>query len=78
MDRDVRAGQWPRGLLTQLEGRTLGLVGLGAIGSRVAVLAKPFGMRMLATTFGPDKGRAATLSCQHVPPSSSSCASPTS
>src|SRR4029077_12308533 len=47
MDRDVRAGQWPRGLLTQLEGRTMGLVGLGAIGSRVAVLAKPFGMRML-------------------------------
>src|SRR5438445_607831 len=44
MDRDVRAGQWPRGLLTQLEGRTLGLIGLGAIGSRVAVLARPFGM----------------------------------
>src|SRR2546430_7075522 len=47
MDRDVRAGQWPRGLLTQLEGRTLGLIGLGAIGSRVAVLARPFGMRLL-------------------------------
>ena len=67
MDRDVRAGQWPRGLLTQLEGRTLGLIGLGAIGSRVAVLAKPFGMRMLATTFGPDKGRAAALGAQPVP-----------
>ena len=67
MDRDVRAGQWPRGLLTQLEGRTLGLIGLGAIGSRVAVLAKPFGMRMLASTFGPDKGRAAALGAQHVP-----------
>ena len=67
MDRDVRAGQWPRGLLTQLEGRTLGLIGLGAIGSRVAVLARPFGMRMLASTFGPDKGRAAALGAQHVP-----------
>jgi phosphoglycerate dehydrogenase-like enzyme len=66
MDRDVRAGQWPRGLLTQLEGRTLGLIGLGAIGSRVAALAKPFGMRMLASTFGPDKGRAAALGAQHV------------
>src|SRR6266536_3029238 len=52
MDRDVRGGQWPRGLLTQLEGRTLGLVGLGAIGSRVAALVKPFGMRVLASTFG--------------------------
>src|SRR5439155_10912865 len=61
MDRDVRAGQWPRGLLTQLEGRTLGLIGLGAIGSRVAVLARPFGMGMLASTFGPDKGRAPAL-----------------
>jgi D-3-phosphoglycerate dehydrogenase len=67
MDRDVRAGQWPRGLLTQLEGKTLGLIGLGAIGSRVAVLAKPFGLRLLASTFGPDNGRAAALSAQHVP-----------
>jgi phosphoglycerate dehydrogenase-like enzyme len=67
MDRDVRAGQWPRGLLTQLEGRTLGLIGLGAIGSRVAVLAQPFGVRMLATTFGADNGRAAALGAQHVP-----------
>jgi phosphoglycerate dehydrogenase-like enzyme len=67
MDRDVRAGQWPRGLLTQLEGRTLGLIGLGAIGSRVATLARPFGMRMLASTFGPDKGRAGALGAQHVP-----------
>src|SRR5204863_741485 len=25
MDRDVRDGQWPRGLLVQLEGKTLGL-----------------------------------------------------
>jgi phosphoglycerate dehydrogenase-like enzyme len=67
MDRDVRAGKWPRGLLTQLEGKTLGLIGLGAIGSRVAVLAKPFGLRLLASTFGPDNGRAAALSAQHVP-----------
>ena len=59
MDRDVRDGQWPRGLLIQLEGKTLGLVGLGAIGRRVATLAAPFGMRLLAATWGPDGGRAA-------------------
>jgi len=29
MDRAVRAGQWPRGLVTQLEGRTLGVIGEG-------------------------------------------------
>jgi phosphoglycerate dehydrogenase-like enzyme len=67
MDRDVRAGEWPRGLLVQLEGRTLGLVGLGAIGSRVAALARPFGMRLLATTYGPDNGRAAAAGARHVP-----------
>ena len=33
MDRDTRAGQWPRGQLIQLEGRTVGLIGLGAIGA---------------------------------------------
>lgn len=54
-------------VVTQLEGRTLGLIGLGAIGSRVAVLARPFGMRLLASTFGPDQGRAAALGAQHVP-----------
>ena len=67
MDREVRAGQWPRGLLVQLEGRTLGLIGLGAIGSRVAALAKPFGMRLLAATYGPDNGRAAAAGARHVP-----------
>lgn len=66
MDRDVRAGQWPRGLLTQLEGHTLGLVGLGAIGRRVAALAAPFGLRLLATTSGPDAGRAAALGAKAV------------
>ncbi len=29
MDRDVRAGQWPRGLLNQLEGRTFGVISQG-------------------------------------------------
>ena len=33
MDRDTRAAQWPRGQLIQLEGRTVGLIGLGAIGA---------------------------------------------
>lgn len=67
MDAAVRAGQWPRSLLTQLEGKTLGLVGLGAIGSRVAALAAPFGMRLLATTWGADENRAAAAGARHVP-----------
>jgi len=67
MDAAVRAGQWPRGLLVQLEGKTLGLVGLGAIGRRVAALAAPFGMRLLASTLGPDAGRAEAAGASHVP-----------
>ncbi len=67
MDSAVRSGEWSRRLLTQLEGKTLGLVGLGAIGSRVAQLARPFGLRVLASTWGPDNGRAAMLGARHVP-----------
>ncbi len=67
MDRDTRAGQWPRGLLVQLEGRTVGLIGLGAIGGRVAALLRPFGVRLLAATHGPDGGRAAAAGARHVP-----------
>jgi D-3-phosphoglycerate dehydrogenase len=67
MDAAVRAGQWPRRLLTQLEGKTLGVIGFGAIGSRVAALAAPFGMRVLVSTWGPDDGRATAVGARHVP-----------
>jgi D-3-phosphoglycerate dehydrogenase len=67
MDRGVRAGQWPRALLVQLDGKTLGIMGLGAIGRRVATLAGAFGMRVLAMTWGPDDGRAASVGARHVP-----------
>ncbi|MEP6493847.1 MAG: phosphoglycerate dehydrogenase [bacterium] len=67
MDRAVRAGEWPRGFLVQLEGKTLGLIGFGAIGRRVAALAAPFGMRILISTMRADNGRAATAGATHVP-----------
>jgi phosphoglycerate dehydrogenase-like enzyme len=49
-DSGMRKGEWSRDSLvgTELDGRTLGIVGLGAIGRRVARLAKGFGMRVLA------------------------------
>ena len=67
MHAGVRAGEWPRGLLVQVDGKTLGVVGLGAIGSRVATLAAAFGMTVLASTLGADDGRSASVGARHVP-----------
>jgi D-3-phosphoglycerate dehydrogenase / 2-oxoglutarate reductase len=49
-DGDMRKGEWSREALVgmELEGRTLGIVGLGAIGRRVARQANGFGMHVLA------------------------------
>jgi len=52
LDRRVRAGEWqPVRAFAQnrrgLDGQTLGVVGVGDIGSRVAALGRAFGMRVL-------------------------------
>ena len=46
--RNQRAHRWERHDLGELGGRTLGLLGLGAVGSQVAHLAAAFGMHVLA------------------------------
>lgn len=66
MDAAVHRGEWPRGQLVQLEGKTLGVVGLGTIGCRVAALAGAIGMRVLTSTWGPDAGRSAAMRARHV------------
>ncbi len=48
-DQQVRAGGWPRLVGTELWGGTLGLVGLGRVGKSMALLARGFGMRVLAS-----------------------------
>jgi phosphoglycerate dehydrogenase-like enzyme len=48
IDRGMRADGWPREMLVQLKGKTLAVFGTGAIGSRVAALARAFGMTVLA------------------------------
>ena len=47
-DRRTRAGQWQQFLPLNLAGSTLGVVGLGKLGSRVAVIGHAFGMTVLA------------------------------
>ena len=66
LDARVRGGEWPRGMLTQVAGKTIGIVGTGAIGSRVAQLARGIGMRVIAWTLHPDEGRALELGVQYV------------
>jgi D-3-phosphoglycerate dehydrogenase len=53
VDQQVRQGKWPRAMATQLRGKTLGLIGTGAIGREVARLGAAIGMRVIAWTFHP-------------------------
>ncbi|CAJ0771080.1 hydroxyacid dehydrogenase [Ralstonia chuxiongensis] len=50
LDARMRAGHWDKAThkSIELDGRTLGLVGLGAIGRRAAAIGLAFGMRVLA------------------------------
>jgi len=67
LDQRMRHGHWDKSThkSVELEGRTLGLVGLGAIGGRVARIGRAFGMKVLAydpfaKTF-PDECESASL-----------------
>lgn len=64
--RDHQRNHHYRVLITDLDkredelgGKTLGIIGLGAIGSRVAALGKAFGMRVIATKRDPAAGHSA-------------------
>ena len=56
--QQIRKGRWTENLdfcywdtqLTELAGKTLGIVGMGHIGTRVAAIAQALGMRVLAFT----------------------------
>jgi D-3-phosphoglycerate dehydrogenase len=50
LDLRVREGEWPGGQLTQLAGKTLGIVGTGAVGIRLARIAEGIGMRILMSS----------------------------
>ncbi|NLW01231.1 MAG: phosphoglycerate dehydrogenase [Clostridiales bacterium] len=47
-DRQTRQGGWPKTTGIELYNKTLGIIGLGAIGKRVARRAKGFSMKVLA------------------------------
>lgn len=58
LDHEIRKGNWPRGEMVQINGKVLGLFGLGAIGKYVAKMAKGLGMDVIAWTFHPTPERA--------------------
>jgi phosphoglycerate dehydrogenase-like enzyme len=47
-DRQIREGGWQHTIGPELEGRTLGIVGLGRLGRRVATVARAFEMDVIA------------------------------
>lgn len=47
-DRALRQGRWERYMGQELWGKTIGIIGLGRVGKSVALLARAFGMRVLA------------------------------
>ena len=47
-DRAMRAGGWQQSLGIGLQGKTLGVIGLGRLGSQVAMIGKAFGMEVIA------------------------------
>jgi phosphoglycerate dehydrogenase-like enzyme len=53
-DTEIRLGRWPRGDGAQMSGKTLGIIGLGAIGRRFAQLGAAIGMRVIAWTMHPN------------------------
>jgi phosphoglycerate dehydrogenase-like enzyme len=47
-DQALRRGEWPLMLGYVLKGKTLGILGLGKIGTEVAAIARAFGMKVIA------------------------------
>lgn len=61
MTAEMKAGRWPRIDLTMLQGKTLGILGTGAIGAEMARLGNAIGMNVIAWTYHPSPDRAKTL-----------------
>ncbi|HEV7649012.1 MAG TPA: D-2-hydroxyacid dehydrogenase family protein [Actinophytocola sp.] len=67
-DASLRAGRWQAGSLpgADLAGATLGVIGLGRLGSQVAAVARAFGMRVVAWSANLTAGRAAECGAEPV------------
>lgn len=66
-DRRIREGGWTEGFIDELYGKTLGVVGTGAIGQRMIQLGRGIGMKVIAWTVHPSPQRAAEYGVDFVP-----------
>src|SRR5215470_10912891 len=66
-DRVLRRGGWEPLVGPELWGKTLGIVGLGRIGRAVALLARAFGMRVIATDIVLDHTFGSAHHVEYVP-----------
>lgn len=64
--RSMREGGWQRTLGTQLAGKTLGLLGLGHVGSAVGVIGRAFRMNVIAWSQNLSAERAESKGVQRV------------
>ncbi len=62
----MRNGQWQSTVGVDLQGRTLGLLGLGRLGSRVADIGEAFGMRVIAWSQNLTDERANSFGAERV------------
>ncbi len=65
-DRNVRSGDWQRTVGVDLAGRTLGVIGLGNLGKRVAAVGMAFGMDVVAWSQNLTPGAAAVVGVHAV------------
>ena len=64
-DAAIRRGEWPSATTPILQGKTLGIIGLGRLGQHVARLAAAFGMRVLAWSPNLTPARAADAGAEY-------------
>ena len=65
-DRHMRAGGWTRGFIDELYGKTLGVIGTGAIGQRMIALGQAIGMNVMAWTLHQSRERGLTYGVEFV------------
>jgi len=65
-DRETRMGRWGGAVTTELYGKTLGILGLGRLGTKVAQVGLAFGMKVIAWSQNLTESRASEVGALRV------------